>query len=92
MPEYCRRHFDLNKLKDVAKALDMQFVYGFIPNAGSLSAMIENKAREIAREIVIRTDQNMALEDQSNSSERINKAIEERAEQIKNEMPKILWE
>jgi len=34
----------------------------------------------------------MKLEDQGNTNKRIQKAIEERAETIKNEMPKILWD
>jgi hypothetical protein len=34
----------------------------------------------------------MKLEDQENSQERIEKAIEERATVIKPEMPKALWD
>jgi predicted DNA-binding mobile mystery protein A len=82
----------INKLKEVAQAMDMQFVYGFIPNEGSLKAMIEKRAREIATEIVLRTNQNMALEDQATSDERIKKAIEERTQDLVNEIPKLLWE
>jgi hypothetical protein len=34
----------------------------------------------------------MKHEDQGITNERIKKAIKERAEEIKNEMPKILWD
>jgi hypothetical protein len=34
----------------------------------------------------------MKLEDQGFTNARIKKAIKERAEEIKNEMPKILWD
>jgi len=34
----------------------------------------------------------MKLEAQQNSAERIEKAIRERAEEIKREMPKLLWD
>jgi hypothetical protein len=34
----------------------------------------------------------MRLEDQENSNQRIEKAIEERADAIKKEMPKTLWD
>ena len=34
----------------------------------------------------------MKLEDQENSKERIEQAIRERAFEIKNELPKILWD
>ena len=82
----------LNSLKEVAKAMDMQFVYGFIPKDGSLEALIERKANEIAKRIVLRTSNTMKLEDQENSKQRIEIAIKERAQSIINETPKILWD
>lgn len=82
----------LNTLKDLARALDMRLVYGFMPNKGSIEQMIEQRAQEIAREIVARTNITMTLEDQQNSKERIKKAIAQKTEEIKNEMPKYLWE
>src|ERR1700750_1877324 len=45
----------LKSLKKVAKALDMQLVYGFIPKDGSLDALIERRAKELATKIVLRT-------------------------------------
>jgi predicted DNA-binding mobile mystery protein A len=82
----------IKSLREIAKALDMQFVYGFVPNAGSLDSLIENRAKELAKEIVLRTAQTMKLEDQENSPQRIQKAIEERTEKLKKEIPKILWD
>lgn len=82
----------LKSLKDVAKAMDMHFVYGFIPKDGSLEALIERKANEIAKKIVLRTSNTMKLEDQENSKQRIEIAIKERAQNIINETPKILWD
>lgn len=82
----------INSLKEVARALDMQFVYGFVPNDGSLEALIERKAKDLATQIVMRTSNTMKLEDQENSKQRVTKAIQERAAIIKNEMPKILWD
>jgi hypothetical protein len=54
--------------------------------------MIEKRATELATKIVLRTSNTMNLEDQGNTNQRIEKAIEERAAEIKNEMPKILWD
>jgi len=34
----------------------------------------------------------MALEDQATSDERIKKAIDERTQELVNEIPKLLWE
>ncbi len=81
----------LKNLREAGKALHMQLVYGFVPKEESLEKMIEQKAYEIAREIVMRTSHSMMLEDQENSKQRIEKAIKERAEEIKNEMPGYLW-
>lgn len=82
----------IKSLKEIGKALDMQLVYGFVPNDGSLDALIDRKAKELATKIVLRTSNTMKLEDQGNSNKRIEKAIKERMEEIKNEMPKILWD
>lgn len=82
----------IKSLNEIARALDMQLVYGFIPNDGSLDALIEKRAKEVATKIVLRTSNTMKLEDQGNSHKRIESAIRERAEEIKNEMPKILWD
>jgi predicted DNA-binding mobile mystery protein A len=82
----------VKSLREVAKAIDMQLVYGFVPMDGSLDALIDRKAREMAKQIVLRTSNSMKLEDQENSRERIAKAIDERAIAIKNEMPKTLWD
>lgn len=82
----------LKSLREAGRVLDMQLVYGFVPNDGSLDALIERKAKELATRIVLRTSNTMKLEDQENTRQRIEKAIEERAFAIKNEMPKILWD
>jgi len=82
----------IKSLKEIGRALDMQLVYGFVPNDGSLDALIEKRAMELATKIVLRTSNTMKIEDQGITNERIEKAIKERAEEIKNEMPKILWD
>ncbi|WP_417592429.1 mobile mystery protein A [Owenweeksia hongkongensis] len=82
----------LKTLRETANALDMELVYGLVPKDGSLDALIERKARELAIQIVSRTSNTMKLEDQENSKERIKKAIDERTEELKREMPKVLWD
>ena len=82
----------IRSLKEIGRVLDMQLVYGFVPNDGSLDALIEKRATEIATKIVVRTSNTMKLEDQGNSKQRIEKAIKERAVEIKKEMLKILWD
>ncbi len=82
----------LNALQEVAKAMDMQLVYGFVPKDGSLEALIERKANEAAERIVSRVSKSMKLEDQENSETRIKKAIRERASTLKDEVSKIIWD
>ena len=82
----------LKTLSEAAKAMDMQLVYGFVAKDGSLEALIDRKAKELARSIVERTSVSMKLEDQENSASRIQQAINERADELKKEIPKILWD
>ena len=82
----------LNKLREVGQALELQFVYGFIPKEGSIDNLIQSKAEKLARKIVSRTNQNMKLEDQGIGDEKINKSIKDLTEEIKREMRKSLWE
>lgn len=82
----------IKSLKELGRVLDMQFVYGFVPIDGSLEALIEKKAIELATSIVLRASTSMNLEDQGNSEERLEKAIREKADEIKKEMPKMLWD
>lgn len=82
----------LKSLKETADALDMYLVYGLVPKDGTIDALIERKASELALKIVSRTSNTMKLENQENSKERIQKAIEERAAVIKNDLPKMLWD
>ncbi len=82
----------INALRDAAHALDMHLVYGFVPNDGSLEELIERRAMELARQIVLRTDNTMRLEDQGNTRSRIEESIRERAAMIRNEMPRLLWD
>lgn len=82
----------LNKLRATGHALEMQFVYGFIPKEGTIDNLVSLKAEELARIIVLRTHHNMSLEDQSIGDEKIDRAIKELANEIKRELRKSLWD
>ena len=75
----------IKALRQAARALDMQLIYGFVPNDGSLGLLIEREAKELAAQIVMRTNNAMKLEDQENTKQRIEKAIQEKTITIKNE-------
>ena len=80
----------INKLKDVAKALNMKFVYGFVPNDGSIEKLISMEAEKLARKIVLRTDHNMKLEDQGIGAEKIKESINDLANDLKKRGAKIV--
>lgn len=82
----------INKLKDVGQELNMKFVYGFVPNDGSIENLIDLKSKKLAKKIVLRTNQNMKLEDQGIGDEKINKTIKDLAKEIKREVRKSIWD
>lgn len=82
----------LKSLDEAGKALNMKLVYGFVPMDGSIKRTIEMRARDLAIEIVRTTSNTMVLEDQENTNERLQKAIEEKTQQIMYEMPRYLWD
>lgn len=82
----------LNSLKGVANAMELKFVYALVPKNGTIDNLIETKAEKLARKIVLRTNQNMKLEDQGIGDEKIAKTIKELTSEIKREMKKSLWD
>lgn len=82
----------LKSLKEAAEALDLKLVYALVPRAGSLEQLINSRAEALARKIVLRTSHNMKLENQENTEEQINKAIDDLKDELKREMNKALWD
>ena len=76
----------------MAFVLDLKLVYGFIPKDGTIENLINTQAVKLARKIVLRTNQNMKLEDQGISDKKINDSIIDLANEIKREMRKSLWD
>ena len=82
----------LNSLKEVGRALDMDLVYGFISRHNSLEDMIEERAREIAEEVVLKARKTMPLDNQENSENEIKKAIQQKTYEMSSAMPSYLWD
>lgn len=82
----------IRTLREAARALNMELVYGFIPIDNSINDLIDRRSKELALEIVQRTSVTMQLEGQVISSEQMQNAIRESSEQIKRELPKALWD
>jgi predicted DNA-binding mobile mystery protein A len=55
----------LRSLRAAANALDCDLVYALVPRAGSMQALLEERARAEARRNVLGVEHSMALEDQA---------------------------
>ena len=82
----------LNSLRDVSNAMDLKLVYAMVPKDGTINDLVNAKAEKLARRIVMRTNQNMKLEDQGIEEKKLAKTIQELANEIKREMRKSLWD
>lgn len=78
----------LNALRDAARVLGGQVVYAIVPER-SLSQTLEDRAYEIAKQMVTSVRHSMRLEDQETDSD-----VEQRARAIAKELvgsPSRLW-
>lgn len=82
----------LRTLREAGDGLEMDLFYVFIPRRGSLEKTIEERAYQLARRIVLKTSNNMRLEDQEVEKESLEKAIKNLAEEFKNKIPRNLWD
>ena len=82
----------INSLKEIGDALNLKFVYGFVPKDGTINSLINKKSQILARKIVLRTNQTMKLEDQGIHEEKIKQLVFDLATEIKREMRKSLWD
>jgi len=82
----------LKTLKEVARVLNLNLVYGFSVPKINLEKMIKLRARILAENIVFRTHRTMELENQANSQTRLHQAIKERAAEIISQNIKQLWD
>ena len=82
----------LNSLEETAAAMNMRLVYAIVPmETSSLSELIQQQAEKMAKEIVIRANKTMSLEDQKISEKRIKNSIKEISAELA-ENPEKLWE
>lgn len=81
----------LNKLRDVAEALDCTLVYALVPKH-PLDETLQRRAAEVADAILTRTSHTMALEDQSLTPDRLAAERKRLIEALLAGSPKSLWE
>ncbi len=82
----------LKSLRDAADALNMELVYGFVSKDGSLDAMIEKRARELARHMMASKTHRLKLDDPENFESNLQSAIKERVTLLKYKLPRNMWD
>ena len=80
----------ISTMEKVADALDMDFVYGFVPRT-SLNEMVRQQAKKIALHKMERLDNTMRLELQELSSEEKERALKDMIDRILIDGPKDFW-
>jgi len=81
----------LSSLKRIADALDMTFIYGFVPKE-SLEDIVRNQARKVAVRRMTKLNHTMRLEEQELSDQEKEKALEDMIQKILIEGSKKLWD
>ncbi len=81
----------LKTLRNVAEALDCEFVYGFVPRE-SLEQTVRSQARYVAKKHMSRSNQMMRLEKQELNDKEKEKAMESLIRDITSTIPKSLWD
>lgn len=84
----------LERLARVAGAMNCKLIYAIVPNDRyqDLEDIIEERARELARQVVRRTEHSMRLEKQGSNDEELAKEVARVTEQVKSTMDSRLWE
>jgi len=82
----------INSLREVGNTIDMKFVYGFMPNDGSIDSLLDRKSRNLAEKIILRTNHNMMLENQEINKTNLKNAIEDLSKEIKIELKRAIWD
>lgn len=85
-----RGEIKLSTLKNIADALGVQFVYGFVPEE-DLEQMVREQAKKIALKRMDRLNHTMKLEEQNLDEKERKKALEDLVEKILVEDPQNFW-
>lgn len=81
----------IKTMNEVAKALNLKFVYGFVPGEGSFQEIIDQRALEIAKYMTESRVSSIVSEDFVIKPERIELFIAQVAENLKRTLPRYFW-
>jgi predicted DNA-binding mobile mystery protein A len=80
----------LGQLRKLADGLDCQLVYALVPRK-PLTEVVQDRAKQLAKEEVYGVAHTMGLEDQRPTDERIQKQVARRAEELLRGKWSNLW-
>ncbi len=83
----------LNKMKQVAQAMECRFVYALVPlnKPYTVESIVEKMAKKMAMKVVMKTQEHMALESQAISKEQIELEISRVTDEILRERTSEIW-
>ncbi len=83
----------LERLAKAADAMNCRLIYAIVPNDrySDLEAIIDERARELAQQLVRTTEHSMRLEKQGASEEDLAKEVDSLANQLKSRMDSQIW-
>jgi predicted DNA-binding mobile mystery protein A len=83
----------LERLAKAADAMNCRLIYAIVPNDrySDLEAIIDERARDLAQQLVRTTEHSMRLEKQGASDDDLTKEVDSLASQLKSRMDSRIW-
>jgi len=83
----------LERLARAAKAMNCKLIYAIVPDNrySNLEAIIDERAREVAQQLVRRTEHSMRLEKQGTDDDDLAKEVDSLKNQLKSKMDSRIW-
>ncbi len=83
----------LERLAKAAHAMNCRLIYAIVPNDrySDLEAIIDERARDLAKQLVQTTEHSMRLEKQGGSDDDLAEEVDTLANQLKSKMDSRIW-
>ena len=83
----------LERLAKAAKAMNCKLIYAVVPDDrySDLEAIIDERARDLAQQLVRRTEHSMRLEKQGADADDLAKEVDSLTNQLKTKMDSRIW-
>ena len=83
----------LERLAKAAKAMNCKLIYAVVPDDryGDLEAIIDERARDLAQQLVRRTEHSMRLEKQGAPDADLGKEVDRLTDELKSKMDSRIW-